>query len=86
MKIYWKALMMMLSEAPIQITLFGVLLYVMFEAVSIVQYMFTLTLDRNCKLPLIGAALIMKPYHLFLACMHLIALSRDLTKAKATWS
>lgn len=77
--------MLFFSDTPFQFGMFGVLLYFVFECLAIVQYIFTLTLDRNLKLKLVLASLIMKPYHIFLACMHIIAITRELRKAQITW-
>jgi cellulose synthase/poly-beta-1,6-N-acetylglucosamine synthase-like glycosyltransferase len=74
------------SDAPWEVSRFGVFLYLSFEAVSAVQYVFTLALDRKMTWRLVAAALAMKPYHLFLAYVHLVAMYREIRKARIVWN
>jgi len=73
------------SDSPLDITLFGVLLFVIFEIVTVMQYIFVLYLDKNLHLSLIIAACCMKPYQIFLTWIRLVALYREFRKEKVTW-
>lgn len=73
------------SSAPIEASLFGLFLFVIFELITIIQYILVLYLDRNLHLSLIIAACCMKPYQLFLTWIRLVALYREFRKEKVTW-
>lgn len=73
------------SSIPIEASLFGMFLFLIFELITILQYIFVLYLDKNLHLSLVLAACSMKPYQMFLTWIRIVALYREFKQEKATW-
>ena len=72
--------------ASMEITVFGMALYLIFEILSIFINIYVLTIERRFTLRHVMAAMTMKPYHLFLTYTRLVALWRTFKGERATWN
>lgn len=74
------------SGAPGPLLLLGLIFLVLIESLVALQYLTALALERDLRPRLILAALINKPYHVYLAWIRLVAMFREFKKMEATWN
>ncbi|MBI3772859.1 MAG: glycosyltransferase family 2 protein [Gammaproteobacteria bacterium] len=74
------------SGAALKIFAMGLIIMVLIELMVSLQYLIPLAIEKELKPKLIFAALTVKPYHLFLSWIRLVAICREAKKQEATWA
>ncbi len=74
------------SYTPLQNIFFILMMIVLFEIISLMQYIFVLALDKNLRLSLVLASFIVKPYYIFLAFIYIVSMYREFTKKEIVWN
>ncbi len=74
------------SGAALESLALGLVFMVVIELLTTSQYLIALALEGKLRPALAFAALISKPYHLFLAWIRLVSITRELKNREITWN
>lgn len=74
------------SGAALKLIALGLIILLLIEMIVSFQYIVALAMEKMLKPKLIFAAFTVKPYHLFLAWIRLVAMYREFKRQEATWS
>ncbi|PIR37200.1 MAG: hypothetical protein COV35_10595 [Alphaproteobacteria bacterium CG11_big_fil_rev_8_21_14_0_20_39_49] len=70
----------------VYITTLSVVFFLIFEAINIAIYIFSLFIERQLSLKMVIASILIKPYSIFIKYVILVAIYYELRNKKVTWS